>query len=217
MVLNWESTNWLSTLIQAGRRIIAMDVRGHGHSGKLYDPSDYRPHAMASDAANLLDHLSLSAVDVMGYSMGARISACLTLARPELVRSLVFGGMAMGLVEGIGGEEEIIAALEAESLDQVTGRSGRAYRIFADQTRSDLRALAACMRAQRELISAEELATIVAPVLIAVGTRDSVAGSASQLAAIMRHARAVDIPGRDHLLATGDKVYKAAVLEFLPK
>ncbi len=53
------------------------------------------------------------------------------------------------------------------------------------------------------------------PVLVAVGTRDPVAGSAHALAALIPGARVLDIPGRDHMLAVGDRVFKAAVLEFL--
>jgi pimeloyl-ACP methyl ester carboxylesterase len=52
-------------------------------------------------------------------------------------------------------------------------------------------------------------------VLIAVGTKDPVAGSAHELAALIPGARALDIPGRDHMLAVGDKVFKAGVLKFL--
>ena len=53
------------------------------------------------------------------------------------------------------------------------------------------------------------------PVLIAVGTRDEVAGSAAELGALIPGAEILDIPNRDHMQATGDKVYKAGVLAFL--
>ncbi len=213
--VNWQGTGWLRTLGATGRRIVAMDVRGHGRSGKPHEPAAYRPALMALDAARLLDHLSIGAADVMGYSMGARIAAYLAMSRPDLVRSLVFGGMATGMIEGIGDEDEIVAALEAEDAGDVIGETGRSYRKFADQTGGDLKALAACMRSQRELISRDAISSIEAPVLIAVGTQDSVAGSPDQLASMMAHARVVAIPDRDHLQATGDRVYKTAVLAFL--
>ncbi len=213
--VNWRSTGWIDTLTKAGFRTIAMDVRGHGASAKLYDPSAYSPERMAADAANLIDHLKLGPVDVMGYSMGGRIGAMLALDHPDKVRSLVIGGMGLGLVEGIGGEDEIVEALEAESLADATSNVGRGYRKFAELTQSDTRALAACMRAQRVAISKERLATLKMPVLVAVGTKDEVAGSASGLAALIPGAKVLDIPGRDHMLATGDKVFKAGVLEFL--
>ena len=61
----------------------------------------------------------------------------------------------------------------------------------------------------------EELADLRAPVLVAVGTEDPVAGSAHELAALLPSGRALDIPGRDHMLAVGDRVFKDAVLSFL--
>ena len=51
--------------------------------------------------------------------------------------------------------------------------------------------------------------------MVAVGTKDVVAGSAHDLAALLPQGRALDIPGRDHMLAVGDKVYKAGALKFL--
>lgn len=215
--VNWRSTSWTDTLTKAGFRAIAMDVRGHGASAKLHEPGRYHLAALAEDASRLLDHLGLTRVDVMGYSMGSRISVMLALNHPDKVRSLIVGGMGLGLVEGIGGEEDIVAALEADSLDDVMGEVGRGYRKFAELTRSDLPSLAACMRVQREPIPRERLAKIAVPVLIAVGTKDEVVGSAAGLAALIPGAKVLDIPGRDHMLATGDKVFKAGVLDFLAR
>ena len=213
--VNWEATGWIYTLTEAGRRVIAMDVRGHGESAKLYEPSAYRPELMAADAANLLAHLGIAEADVMGYSMGGRIAALQAIDHPAGVHSLIIGGMGLGMVEGIGGEEEIVAALEAPSLDDAVGDRGRAYRKFAEQTRSDRRALAACIIGQRETVPVARLATIRAPTLIAVGEKDSVAGSAEGLARLIPNAETLIIPRRDHMLATGDKAFKAGVLEFL--
>jgi non-heme chloroperoxidase len=58
---------------------------------------------------------------------------------------------------------------------------------------------------------------IDAPTLIGVGTKDDIAGSPQELAALMPNAEALDIPGRDHMLAVGDRVFKKAVLEFYAK
>jgi pimeloyl-ACP methyl ester carboxylesterase len=217
ITVNWRSTGWIDTLIQAGRRIVAFDNRGHGGSEKLYDPALYHPALMARDAANLLDHLGIARADVMGYSMGARIAAFLAVDYPEKVRSLILGGLGMALVEGMGGEDAIVAALEAPSLESVGDDTGRTYRKFADQTGSDLRALAACMRGSRERLPPKRLAQIRVPVLIAVGTRDKVAGSAQGLARLIPGAEALDIPDREHLPATGDRVFKEGAIGFLAR
>jgi pimeloyl-ACP methyl ester carboxylesterase len=213
--VNWRSTSWFDTLTKARRHVIAMDVRGHGASEKLYRPEDYRPSLMAADAATLLDHLGIGRADVMGYSMGGRIAAVLAIEHPAKVRTLIIGGMGMGIVEGIGGEEEIVAALEAPTVEQAVGQVGIAYRKFAEQTSSDRRALAACIIGQREVVPAEKLGAIRAPTLIAVGTKDKVAGSAHRLAALIPGAEVLEIANRDHMLATGDRTHKAGVLAFL--
>jgi non-heme chloroperoxidase len=58
------------------------------------------------------------------------------------------------------------------------------------------------------------MAKIEAPTLVGVGTKDDIAGSPQELAALMPHGEAIDIPNRDHMLAVGDRVFKAAVLAF---
>ncbi len=213
--VNWLHPGWIATLTREGRRVIALDNRGHGASGKPYDPSAYHSATMADDVRALLDHLKIERADVMGYSMGARITAFLAVNHPGRVRSAILGGLGIRLVDGVGLPESIADALEAPSLDDVRDPTGRVFRIFADQTKSDLRALAACIRGSRQTLGRTEVAAIRAPVLVAVGTKDQVAGSASDLAALIPGARALDIPDRDHMLAVGDKVYKAGVIDFL--
>ncbi|WP_193178322.1 alpha/beta fold hydrolase [Oricola nitratireducens] len=213
--VNWIGPGWLKTLGDAGYRVIAIDNRGHGDSDKPHDSEAYTPDKMAGDAVALLEHLGIPDAHVMGYSMGARISAFMALAAPQTVRSLVFGGLGIGMVEGVGGWEGIAEGLLADSLDLVTDQRARAFRMFAEQTGSDRVALAACIRSSRVKLTPDQVAQIEAPTLIAVGTKDDIAGSPQQLAALMPHARVVDIPGRDHMLAVGDRVFKQAVLEFL--
>jgi pimeloyl-ACP methyl ester carboxylesterase len=215
--INWVGPRWVDTLTKAGRRVVALDNRGHGASQKLYAPADYRSDLMARDAANLLAHLSIERADVMGYSMGARIGAFLTVGRPDLVRSLILGGLGDRLVHGVGLPVGIADAMEAPSLADLTDPMQRMFRAFAEQTKSDRAALAACIRGSRQTLTAAGVARIVAPTLVAVGTRDAVAGDAHKLAAMIPGAEALDIPGRDHNLAVGDKVYKAGVLAFLER
>jgi len=212
---NWVAPGWIMTLRGAGRRVIALDNRGHGASSKLYDPAAYHSATMAEDVRALLDHLTIDRADVMGYSMGARITAFLAVNHPARVRSAIFGGLGIRLVDGVGLPESIAEALEAPSLRDVQDQTGHMFRSFAEQTRSDLRALAACIRGSRQTMSRADAAGIRTPVLVAVGTKDQVAGNGHELAALIPGAQALDIPGRDHMLAVGDKVYKAGVIDFL--
>jgi pimeloyl-ACP methyl ester carboxylesterase len=215
--VNWVYPTWVSELKKNGRRVIAFDNRGHGDSAKLYDAQAYEIGTMAGDIGALMDHLGIERADVMGYSLGARMTAVLAQRQPQRLRSAIFGGIGVGLIEGGGPGENVASALEAPSLDDVTDPVGRTFRAFADQTRSDRLALAACLRGSRRLMTREQAAAIGVPVLIAVGTSDEIAGSAAALGKIIPGAEVLDIPNRDHMRAVGDKIYKTGVMEFLSR
>ena len=215
--VNWVNPRWVETLSQAGRRVVAFDNRGHGQSQKLHAPEDYRADLMVRDAVNLLAHLGVERADVMGYSMGARIASFLALDRPSLARSLVLGGLGDRLVRDSGLPEAIAEAMEAPSLESLADPTQRLFRAFADQTKSDRAALAACVRGSRRLLTPEEAARITQPILVAVGERDTLAGDPPKLVALLPRAEALSIPGRDHNLAVGDKAFKAGALDFLQR
>ncbi len=138
--------------------MIAIDNRGHGASGKLYEASLYDPKLMAGDALALLDHLGLRRADGMGYSMGGRISAYAALAAPERVRSLILGGIGINLVEGVGLPVTIAEAPAGALARRCHRPTGRMFRAFAEQTRSDRQALAACIYGTRQRLDAVEVA-----------------------------------------------------------
>ena len=175
--VNWIFPLWVKTLTEAGRRVIAFDNRGHGRSEKFYDPAAYSLSEMAEDARALLDALDIAVVDVMGYSLGARIAAFLAKAHGHRLR--------------------------------------RSFRSFAEATKSDLKALAACVRGARQALTEAEVREINIPILIVMGTEDRVGGDPHALAVLFKRARTVHIPGHDHNRTVGDKVYKASILDFL--
>lgn len=212
---NWRDAHWLRTLTKAGRRAVAFDCRGHGQSEKLYEPSLYGAPMMAEDARLLLDHLGIARADVMGYSMGARIAAFLAFAHPERVRSLVLAGAGINFVHGMVGSGPLARALEAPRIEDVSNDTARSFRAFAEQTKSDLKALAACIRGPREKITPENLAELTVPTLVAVGSNDVIAGSGEELASLIPGAQLLDIEGRDHMKAVGDARFKQGVLDFL--
>lgn len=212
--VNWVDPGWTTVLKRAGYRTIAIDNRGHGSSAKLYDEAQYGAAVMAEDARALLDHLAIPTARVMGYSMGARITAFLAMRHPERVKAAVFGGLGANMVRGLPGARAIAHAFLLPSIGDVASDTARTFRAFAEQTRSDLRALAACILASRDKITADMLATIRCPVLVCVGSEDVIGGPAADLAAMIPGAVAFTIEGRDHMKAVGDRSYKDRVLAF---
>lgn len=215
--VNWAYPGWTSALTKDGRRVIALDLRGHGESTKLYDSEDYHIGTMAGDVRALMDHLNIERADMMGYSMGGRITAYLGQRNPERLRNIILGGIGMGLIEGGGrARTSPLHWKRHRSTTSPIRSAGRFVRLQIRPARIAGR-LAACLRGSRRLMTREEAAAIAVPTLIAVGTTDDIAGSASRLGEVIPGSQVLDIPNRDHMRAVGDRVYKDGVLEFLAK
>jgi pimeloyl-ACP methyl ester carboxylesterase len=212
-VSNWVSTGVVDDLVAAGRRVIAPDARGHGHSSKPHDPAAYADDAMVRDVQALMDHLGAQCVDVVGYSMGAIVAGRLALREPR-VRSLVLGGVGSQW----GGEQRplgttpIAAALETDDPDTIQNPIAKAFRRFADSTGADRLALAATQRSRHG--ETTDVSAIAVPTMILVGDADQLAGSPEALAA--------EIPGStfrilqgNHLSAVRDPDFSASIVTFV--
>lgn len=213
--VNWIDTGWVETLTGAGYRAIVLDNRGHGASDKPYDPERYYPRDMARDAVALLDHLGIGRAAVLGYSMGARIAAFMAFDNEDRVACAIFGGMGLNLINGLSDGNDIISGLRAPSLDGLTHPTARQFRIFAEHTKADREALAACMETSRQPMARADVRRIHVPVLVAVGEADVMAGAPEPLAELLPQGEAFIIPKRDHMRATGDAKFKAAAISFL--
>ena len=170
---------------------------------------------MAEDARCFLDHLGIARADVMGYSMGARISAFLAMHHPERVRSLVFGGLGVNMVRGMAGtaDRSRLGGAEHRRRDQ----SNRSH--FSRIRRADRQRFEGFGRVHPLLARSHNrrgTGRIEMPVLVAVGSTDVVGGSAADLAALIPAPKRWNT-GRDHMKAVGDRIYKDGVLAFLKR
>src|SRR5262245_2454762 len=80
----------MSALVQPlarGRRVIAVELQGHGHSADTDRP--FRPETLADDVAALIGHLGLGKADVVGFSLGGAVALRAAIRHPERVRRLV--------------------------------------------------------------------------------------------------------------------------------
>lgn len=213
--MNWEGPGWFRTLRDAGYRVIAFDNRGHGKSSKFYNEQDYKLETMADDAAGLMEFLELPEAHVMGYSMGGRISAMLAFRHRKKVRKLILAGNGYNMIDGGFPSTDIRDGLLAETVEDIQTETGKSFREFAQQTGSDLKALAACIMGVRSPIERDLFTALEPEVLVTIGTEDKVAQDGEKLAEIIPKAQFMPIPKRNHMNAVGDKVYKANVLGFL--
>lgn len=211
----WKRTGWYAAFERRGQRVVALDLRGHGESGKPHDSERYGAERLVADVVELMDHLDLGSVDLVGYSMGARVSLALSLAHPDRVANLVIGGVGANALRPSGVGETMAQAMEADDPATIDHPLLRSFRQFADEQGEDRLALAAIIRGRSFPVDPDALMGLRMPVLVAAGSRDQLAGDPQGLADLIPGAHAVSLPGCDHFNAIPHALLKAAVFDFL--
>ena len=176
-------------------RVIALDCRGHGKSDKPHDVKQYG-REMALDIVRLLDHLKIQKAHIVGYSMGALITAKLLTMNPERFLTATLGGTGALLAPAepaIKHFEQQAAELEKGSMhnalielmpkDQPKPTEEQIKQIEVSMLRGqDLAALAAIARSFADLVITEtQVAAINVPTISIVGTADPLIENANKL------------------------------------
>ncbi len=212
---NWKAAGIWAALARVGRRLIGMDARGHGRSGKPHEPAAYEDDAMVRDVGALLDHLGLAEIDLVGYSMGAATALRFALGDHRL-RRLVLGGIG-GDPAKWGAEDadrrsmtgRWLAGLEADDPDALEDPVARRARKVFEARDNDLKAIAALLRSDRQHLSADMAPERVrVPALVVCGDRDA---SPHQLAAAFADGRALVLDGDHEGVVTNPELARAIV------
>ena len=214
---NWVAPGVVDALLEAGRRVVAPDARGHGRSEKPHDPARYGEQRMARDLASLLDAIDVPQVDLVGYSMGAIVSLLFAIEDGR-ARRLVVGGVGSGVIECGGvdrrsvSNDSIIEVLEAEDPSSIRDSGALPFRQLADATGGDRIALAA----QARSVYRGEIALqrISAPTLVLAGDSDPLAVRPAVLADAIPDATMRILDG-DHIGTIGDPNFKQSIVDFL--
>jgi pimeloyl-ACP methyl ester carboxylesterase len=211
----WFLTGVVEALARHGRRVIAIDARGHGETDKPHDPAFYGGVRLASDLIGVLDVRNVESYDLVGYSMGAIIGVY-AATRDVRVRRLVLSGAGAYLLEraktdGAFLSVAIADALSADDPAGITDPTGAWLRKVADAARADRLALSALARSQFERLPLE---SITVPTLVLVGDADPFAWGAERLANAIPGARLELLPG-DHLTTVHNARYATSLLDFL--
>lgn len=211
----WKRTGWYAAFERRGQRVVALDLRGHGQSGKPHEAEAYGRASMVGDILRLMDHLDLGRVDLIGYSMGAHLSLALALSDQDRLSNLVLGGVGGRMFQPRETGPLMAEAMRADDPESITDPMLRSFRHFADEQGEDRLALAACTEAMRAAPDRDDLFTISVPTLVAAGARDELAGDPQELADAIPGAKAITLAGCDHFNAIPHALLKAAVFDFL--
>jgi pimeloyl-ACP methyl ester carboxylesterase len=217
---NWRRLGWYGAFERKGYRVVAADLRGHGESEKPHDPAAYGQGELLGDIIRLLDELRLERVDLMGYSMGARLSLQTALQHPDRVGNLIVGGIGGRMLKPPENQPAptmtMAEAMRADDPETITEKTMKGFRLFAEQQGEDRLALAAFTEGRGGYaLNLDDLALMRPPTLVVAGSRDEMAGDPQELADVIPGAKAVTLPACDHFTAIPHALYKAAVFDFL--
>jgi pimeloyl-ACP methyl ester carboxylesterase len=226
--MNWVMPGVFKQLSK-NYRVIALDCRGHGKSDKPHDVKLYG-REMASDVIRLLDHLKIQKAHVVGYSMGAVITAKLLTMKPERFLTATLGGHGGVLApteaeikffEQLGAEMEkgsmrtLILALTPKGQPMPTEEQVKLYEA-SFLAGKDLAALGAVARSLGNLsVNEAQVAAISVPTIAIIGTGDPLIEAVNKLKKAMPKLKVVTVEGANHITAFGRPEFIETLQEFL--
>jgi pimeloyl-ACP methyl ester carboxylesterase len=227
--IQWDSPG-VTAALAAHYRVIALDNRGHGLSGKPHDPKKYGKE-MVEDSIRLLDHLKIKKAHVVGYSMGAMLAGNLLTDHPDRLLSVTLGGAGvirkstnMEFFETLANSLEkdksigpLLEFLTPPGQTKPTADQIKSINLLL-RTFSDVEALADVVRSWKDLsVSDDALKANKLPVLGLVGDRDPLKSSLEELKGVLTGLQIVTVPEGDHMNTFQKPVFVQDLKAFLAK
>ncbi len=181
-------------------RVVTLDIRGHGQSGKPDTPEGYGPE-LAADVVRVLDAVGVDQAHVVGYSLGALIAMDVVLRFPSRVSSVVLGGHGV---------------LSAEAAERMRTQADEFETMPNPPPQLDVGVLVNLLRSRRAPDPAQVRA-IAVPVSVLIGANDPFMPSANLLRTLLPETSIEIISGADHLTVLRDPRFLKALTEALDR
>ena len=202
----WRTGGWIDLLGDTGRRVVPIDLLGHGTAPHPHEPEAY---------AHLDEHLEAALpdepIDAIGFSLGAQLLLRVAARAPERFAHLVAIGVGANVFRD-DGRELLANAFEQGVTDDDIG--GRVFVSLAAEAGNDPLALAALLRRESTPLTPDELAGAACPTLVIIGDKDF-AGPPDPLVDALPNAKLVTLRKIDHFQATRDFGCIDAALDFI--
>ncbi|HEX2742655.1 MAG TPA: alpha/beta hydrolase [Rubrobacter sp.] len=210
------------------RRVIAVELQGHGRTADIDRPITYEH--MADDVAALLRHLEIENADIFGYSMGGAAAIQVTIRHPDVVRKLV---VASASYTSDGAHPEMLEMIPSITPEAFAGSPLEEDYLRTAPNPEDFPTLVAKLK-QLDMEPfawpQEDIRGISAPTLLIIGDSDVVrlehavelfrllgGGVMGDLAGLPRSQLAV-LPGTSHFVPPGSGMLDRAdwLLSMIP-
>lgn len=210
---DWPEKRWITPFLELGRPVIMFDLPAHGRSPSPDDPADASPAKIIAEIASVLDN-EAGPVDVVGYSLGARLAWSLAARYPEKVRRLALGGISPREPFGAVVFPEARALVDAgiKPSDPLTAMIAGMVVSAGANSHGILNVM--------EGLASEPFApsreSPIAPTLLLGGDTDKVAQGFEALAEFLKDVSVVSVEG-DHRAALASDAFNQQVREFLTR
>jgi pimeloyl-ACP methyl ester carboxylesterase len=201
---------WPDLLKGIDRTAIALDLPGHGTEANDHDPESYRDLGIQTLAL-----LPPDPVDVIGFSLGAKLMLDMALRAPERFGTLIAGGIGDNIFAPEPVSEDAVRWLTASDPRAAPMPLGAVIASVLDQGRDPLALAAILRRPPNPRFDEERLARLGPPLHVIVGDSDSIAGRSDRLRTALPSLREIRLPGVAHFDLTAAPAFKAAVAHIL--
>jgi pimeloyl-ACP methyl ester carboxylesterase len=217
---NYIQTGWIKSLSENGFQVIGIDFCGYGESDKSNDPNFYGTTNLADDVINLIDHLKLENIGLIGYSMGTVIALDLLNNHPEYFSKSVLIATGDGLIGDPPFIFETLLSGLADLLSYETFPSHlpshiSAYWNFFKQIGLEKEAMIAFSLAKYPPLTAEKAAGINIPTLIISGEKDLVLGTGQKVAQTLPNGKYLEIKEATHFTLARERETHLSTVTFL--
>ncbi|MDA0769784.1 MAG: alpha/beta fold hydrolase [Chloroflexi bacterium] len=197
-IADWHENGWVSGL-KDDYRLILIDHRGHGYSGKPHGPDSYSLETSVSDIVGVLNELGIDKAGYFGYSMGGYIGYGLAKYAPERFTALVIGAShpyerSMAATRRAFERGDMEAYIKNALASAPERADSDWYRVRKQA--NDLKALRALTKDRPD--NSDIIPTMTMPCFVYVGEADSLFQDVKRCAEQMPNAEFVSLPGLDH-------------------
>ena len=166
------NSNWsgLIPVLSKTRRVVALELDGHGHTPLSQRPFSYQ--TLASDVADVLRYLKIDSTDILGFSYGGTVAFQFAIQQPAMTKKLIIISSTYKSEGWLGIMYTMLAGVKPEAFDNTPLKSE--YVKVAPDTSNWHKFIATMLKfsAEKFNLGDDKIKNIKAPVLLIMGDND---------------------------------------------